>query len=88
MAMTSVAWGAASLAAGAGSDRWGRRPFLVGGPVALALCMVGAAVSQTFLGVAVWATLAGGCAGASPACSWRKPRPAWSTASAAGRWAG
>ncbi len=64
MAMTSIAWGAASMVAGAGSDRWGRRPFLVGGPVALALCMVGAAVSQTFLGVAVWATLAGGCAGA------------------------
>ncbi|CAA9248340.1 MAG: hypothetical protein AVDCRST_MAG04-1972 [uncultured Acetobacteraceae bacterium] len=64
MAMTSVAWGVASLVAGAGSDRWGRRPFLVGGPVALAVCMAGAAVSQTFLGVAVWATLAGGCAGA------------------------
>src|SRR3712207_2796751 len=55
MAMTSVAWGAASMAAGAGSDRWGRLPFLVGGPVALALCMVGAAVSQTFFGVAAWA---------------------------------
>src|SRR5215211_7855578 len=39
MAMTSVAWGIASVAAGAGSDRWGRRPFLVGGPLALALCM-------------------------------------------------
>ncbi|HVG96056.1 MAG TPA: MFS transporter, partial [Chloroflexota bacterium] len=64
MAMTSVAWGAASLAAGAGSDRWGRRPFLVGGPVALALCMVGVAASGSFLGVAAWATLAGGCAGA------------------------
>ena len=64
VAMTSVAWGAASLAAGAGSDRWGRRPFLVGGPVALAACMAGSAVSQTFFGVAAWATLAGGCAGA------------------------
>jgi DHA1 family inner membrane transport protein len=64
MAMTSVAWGATSLMAGAGSDRWGRRPFLIGGPVALALCMVGVAVSQTFLGVAAWATVAGGCAGA------------------------
>lgn len=64
MAMTSVAWGAASLAAGAGSDRWGRRPFLVGGPLALALCMAGVAASRTFFGVAVWATLAGGCAGA------------------------
>lgn len=64
MAMTSIAWGVASLAAGAGSDRWGRRPFLTGGPVALAACMAGAAVSQTFAGVAAWATLAGGCAGA------------------------
>lgn len=64
IAMTSIAWGAASLLAGAGSDRWGRRPFLIGGPVALAVCMVEAAVSQSFLGVAVWATLAGGCAGA------------------------
>ena len=64
MAMTSVAWGVSSLVAGAGSDRWGRRPFLVGGPVALALCMVGTAVSQSFFGVAVWATLAGACAGA------------------------
>ena len=64
MAMTSVAWGVASLVAGAGSDRWGRRPFLVGGPVALALCMVGAAVSETFFGVALSATLAGACAGA------------------------
>jgi len=64
MAMTSVAWGVSSLVAGAGSDRWGRRPFLIGGPVALALCMVGAAVSQTFFAVAVWATLAGACAGA------------------------
>src|ERR671921_136720 len=57
MALTSVAWGVSSLVAGAGSDRWGRRPFLVGGPVALALCMVGTAVSQTFIGVAAWATL-------------------------------
>jgi MFS transporter, DHA1 family, inner membrane transport protein len=64
MAMTSVAWGVSSLLAGAGSDRWGRRPFLVGGPVALALCMIGTALSQTFLGVAVWSTLAGACAGA------------------------
>lgn len=64
MAMTSIAWGAASLVAGAGSDRWGRRPFLLGGPVALALCMAGAAVSQSFAGVALWVTLAGGCAGA------------------------
>ena len=64
MAMTSVAWGVTSLLAGAGSDRWGRRPFLIGGPVALGLCLVGVALSGSFLGVALWSTLAGGCAGA------------------------
>ena len=63
MAMTSIAWGTTSLLAGAGSDRWGRRPFLIGGPVGLALCMVGVAASQSFLGVAIWATAAGGFAG-------------------------
>jgi predicted MFS family arabinose efflux permease len=63
VAITSVAWGVASLVAGAGSDRWGRRPFLVGGPVGLAACMAGVAASPTILGVAVWATLAGGFAG-------------------------
>lgn len=64
MAMTSIAWGVASLAAGAGSDRWGRKPFLIGGPVGLGLCMLGVAHSATFLGVAAWATAAGGCSGA------------------------
>jgi predicted MFS family arabinose efflux permease len=64
MAITSVAWGASSLLAGAGSDRWGRRPFLIGGPAGLALCMVGVSMSGSFLGVTTWATLAGGCAGA------------------------
>jgi len=64
MALTSVAWGVSSLVAGAGSDRWGRRPFLIGGPVALALCMAGIAASGGFLAVALWATLAGACAGA------------------------
>src|SRR3954453_4634722 len=58
MALTSVAWGAASLMAGAGSDRWGRRPFLVGGPIALALCMAGVSTAQSYLGAAVWATMA------------------------------
>jgi predicted MFS family arabinose efflux permease len=63
MASTSVAWGIASLLAGAWSDRIGRRPFLVGGPAGLALCMVGVALSPSFLGVAVWATVAGAFAG-------------------------
>jgi predicted MFS family arabinose efflux permease len=64
MATTSIAWGAASLLAGAGSDRWGRRPFLIGGPLALAASMAGVAASDTYLGVAIWATAAGACGGA------------------------
>ena len=64
VAMTSVAWGIASLVAGAGSDRWGRRPFLVGGPVLLAVCMIGVSYSGTFLGVAIWASAGGACSGA------------------------
>jgi len=64
MAMTSIAWGVASMAAGAGSDRWGRKPFLIGGPLCLALSMVGVSQSETYFTVAAWATAAGGCAGA------------------------
>jgi DHA1 family inner membrane transport protein len=64
MAMTSIAWGIASLAAGTGSDRWGRRPFLIGGPIGLAACMIGVAASDDYLGVAIWATGGGACSGA------------------------
>jgi predicted MFS family arabinose efflux permease len=64
MAMTSIAWGVASMAAGAGSDRWGRKPFLIGGPLCLALSMAGVAQSESYATVAAWATAAGGCAGA------------------------
>src|SRR3954451_6962509 len=60
MALTSIAWGAASLLAGAGSDRWGRRPFLVGGPIALALCMVLVSRAGSYAEAALWSTLAGG----------------------------
>jgi MFS transporter, DHA1 family, inner membrane transport protein len=64
MALTSIAWGAASLLAGAGSDRWGRRPFLVGGPLGLALCMVLVSRAGSYAEAALWSTFAGGCAGA------------------------
>jgi predicted MFS family arabinose efflux permease len=64
MAMTSISWGIASLMAGAGSDRWGRRPFLLGGPLGLAACMLGVALSGSFIAVAAWATAAGACCGA------------------------
>ncbi len=63
VAITSIAWGVCSMLAGAGSDRWGRRPFLIGGPLALAVSMTGVALSPSFLGVMIWATLGGGCSG-------------------------
>ncbi len=63
VALTSIAWGAASMLAGWGSDRWGRRPFLIGGPLALAVGMMGVALSDNIFGVAVWATLGGACSG-------------------------
>ncbi|WP_198369435.1 MFS transporter [Roseomonas rosulenta] len=63
MAMTSISWGITSLIAGAGSDRWGRRPFLIGGPIGLALCLVAVAASPDYWSVALAVTLAGACAG-------------------------
>jgi MFS transporter, DHA1 family, inner membrane transport protein len=63
VAITSIAWGITSMFAGAGSDRWGRRPFLIGGPLALALATAGVAAADSFFAVAAWATLAGGCCG-------------------------
>ncbi|MDP6832204.1 MAG: MFS transporter [Alphaproteobacteria bacterium] len=57
--LTSIAWGAASFVAGVGSDRIGRRPFLVGAPIALALALVAVAISDSFLSVAIWSTLGG-----------------------------
>jgi len=63
LAMTSIAWGAAAMFSGAGSNRWGRRPFLVLGPLALAAMAVGIAQSGSFAAVALWATLGGACCG-------------------------
>jgi DHA1 family inner membrane transport protein len=63
VSMTATAWGITSLVAGMASDRWGRRPFLVGGPLALAACMVGVAQAGDFTSVAIWATIGGGCSG-------------------------
>ncbi|MFZ4407114.1 MAG: MFS transporter, partial [Paracraurococcus sp.] len=56
MALTSIAWGAASLMAGAGSDRWGRRPFLIGGPLGLAVCMVLVSRAGSYAEAALWST--------------------------------
>ena len=63
MAATSITWGLASAFAGVLSDRWGRRPFLIIGPLALALAMIGVARAGDFIAVAVWAMIAGACAG-------------------------
>ena len=51
VAATSVSWAAAGMLAGAGSDRWGRRPFLIWGPVALGVALIGVASAGTFAGV-------------------------------------
>ncbi len=61
--LTSIAWGLTSFIAGVGSDRFGRRPFLVAAPIALAGALVGVGLGQSFLWVAIWATVAGGCSG-------------------------
>ncbi|MFO1025457.1 MAG: MFS transporter [Acetobacteraceae bacterium] len=63
VAITSIAWGGTSMIAGPGCDRWGTRPFLIGGPLALVFAATGVAVSDTFLTVAIFATIAGGCCG-------------------------
>src|SRR3954453_15797575 len=43
----SIAWGITSGVAGAGSDRWGTRTFLIGGPLALAASTIGVATAGT-----------------------------------------
>ena len=63
VAITSVSWGITSIIAGAGSDRWGTRPFLVGGPLGLAVATTGVANGGSFLAVAAWGTIAGGFCG-------------------------
>jgi DHA1 family inner membrane transport protein len=63
VAVSSVAWGITSMFAGAGSDRWGRRAFLIGGPFALAFASTGIATSGSFLAVAACVTFGGACCG-------------------------
>ncbi len=63
VAVSSIAWGITSMLAGAGSDRWGRRPFLICGPLALTAASAGAAQADSFGSLATWVTLAGGSCG-------------------------
>jgi DHA1 family inner membrane transport protein len=61
--LTSIAWGVASFATGMVSDRFGRRVFLVGGPLAQSLAMYGFATSGSFVALAMWAAASGACGG-------------------------
>jgi DHA1 family inner membrane transport protein len=63
VAVSSVSWGITSILSGTWSDRWGRRWFLIGGPIALAVATAGVATSGSFLAVATWVTFAGACCG-------------------------
>ena len=60
---TSISWAIAGMLAGAGSDRWGRRPFLIFGPLALCGALIGISMAPSFLMVALWSVAAGGCSG-------------------------
>jgi DHA1 family inner membrane transport protein len=63
VAATSISWAVSGMLAGAGSDRWGRRPFLILGPMALTVALIGIATAPSFLSVALWSVAAGGCSG-------------------------
>ena len=63
VAATSISWAVTGMLAGAWSDRWGRRPFLILGPIALAFTLAGVATAPSFLLVAWWSVAAGGCSG-------------------------
>ncbi len=63
VAATSVSWAIAGMTAGAGSDRWGRRPFLIGGTIALCFAMLGVSSARTFTEAIVWSVASGGCSG-------------------------
>ncbi|MDQ3811178.1 MAG: MFS transporter [Chloroflexota bacterium] len=59
VALQSVSWGAASVFAGAASDRLGRRPILIAGLLLLAASGVGVAVAGDYPTVAAWRLLGG-----------------------------
>lgn len=60
---TSVFWGIASYVAGRASDRFGRRAFLVLGPLGLALTCVGVANATSYASTAFWIMLSGAFCG-------------------------
>lgn len=64
VSLTATAWGFTSALGGWMSDVIGRRPILIAAPFLLALTLAAQAGAGSFVWVAVWATLGGGCAGA------------------------
>ncbi|HEY3062887.1 MAG TPA: MFS transporter [Chloroflexota bacterium] len=59
VAIQSLAWGAASVFAGAASDRFGRRPILALGCLLLAISGIGVAIADSYAAVALWRLLGG-----------------------------
>jgi predicted MFS family arabinose efflux permease len=59
VAAMSITWGAVSVAAGAASDRIGRRPVLVAAVLTLGVARIGLAFSQGYGAAGMWQLLAG-----------------------------
>lgn len=59
VAFSSVSWGVASLAAGAASDRVGRRPVLVLGLLVMSGSRIGLGLSASYGAAAVWQAMGG-----------------------------
>jgi len=55
----ALTWGAASLIAGAASDRWGRRPILISSVILLGATRLGFAGSETYAGAMLWQIVSG-----------------------------
>ncbi len=64
VALQSFAWGAASVFAGAASDRWGRRPILTLGLILLGSTGIGLALAPNYAWAATW-RIVGGLGGGS-----------------------
>lgn len=62
--ITAASWGVSSYLVGHLSDRFGRRGFLLGAPVGLALAMLAASQAQTYASMVLFVILASVCCGA------------------------
>jgi len=63
VSLTATAWGIASAMGGWLTDRFGRRPLLIGAPIVLAFAMALQATSSDFLVLAAWAAISGAACG-------------------------